>query len=755
MQAVTRYARFPVIRTIFLGRVPYTTQAQPEPRLESKDPFERPAVTLYSTLEKPVKAKDNTEILDPAADAPGLVQARNKSNHFPFTALKGGIDYDTFKAITVKPFKHTHMTPVQHAVLTLLPELALPFGRDPPSRPDGTKTKTRSDLLVMAKTGTGKTLAFLVPAIESRLAAIRASSKQALIDAGLKSDKHLEGRAARVFSRTTVGTLIISPTRELATQIANEALRLAHHHDGFEVRLFVGGISKRMQLRDWMRGRRDIVVATPGRLRDLLTTEPSIATGISSATQVRSAYCNVLKCSMLTIVPQVILDEADTLLDMGFRSDLDAILEYLPKAPQRQTFLFSATLSPGVRQVARTFLRNDHVFINTIRDDDSPVHAHIPQFHTVLPSPEHQIPHLLRTIAHDQLTNPGKSKVIVFLPTTRMTQLFASLLREIKDQVLPAGRTRVYEMHSKKEQSARTTTSDGFRNDTSGATVLVTSDVSARGVDYPKITRVIQVGIPGSSEQYIHRVGRTGRAAAVGGRADIVVLPWEIGFFTWQLTNVPLQAVTVAEMKREVTALAEKHDGDTATSVAPRPVANSAKNLSSLLSTQMEETLKAALHRLDPEVVRETFASLLGYYIAKSPELRIGKNIIVEGLRLWATGAMGLPQPPHVSEAFLHRLGVSDGRTKRFGNAAAPQDGEFKARMGPRWTGRGQQRLKDRVVVPAWQTAANLPLDSNDPEPSEYRGNRYGRTGQSYKVPRPREQGGFYSGGGTRRSAQG
>ncbi|KAF9517976.1 hypothetical protein BS47DRAFT_1427471 [Hydnum rufescens UP504] len=688
MWAVTRYVRFPVIRTIFLGRVPYTTQAQSEPPLESNDPFERPAVTLYSTLERPVKAKDNTEILDPAADAPGLVQARNKSNHFPFTALKGGIDYDTFKAITVKPFKHTHMTPVQHAVLTLLPELAQPFGRDPPPRPDGTKTKTRSDLLVMAKTGTGKTLAFLVPAIESRLAAIRASSKQSLVDAGLKSDKHLEGRAARVFSRTTVGTLIISPTRELATQIANEALRLAHHHDGFEVRLFVGGISKRMQLRDWMRGRRDIVVATPGRLRDLLTTEPSIAAGISSTTQ-------------------VILDEADTLLDMGFRSDLDAILEYLPKAPNDKH-------SSLVPRFPRVFDKSPELFSETIIDDDSPVHAHIPQFHTVLPSPEHQIPHLLRIIAHDQLTNAGKSK----RSRTRFSRRKDSSIRDAFEERAICSYRHI----------------GWFRNDTSGATVLVTSDVSARGVDYPKVTRVIQ----------------DWACAALGGRADIVVLPWEIGFFTWQLTNVPLQAVTVAEMKREVTALAEKHDGDTATSVASQPIAKSAKNLSSLLSTQMEETLKAALLRLDPEVVRETFASLLGYYIAKSPELRIGKNIIVEGLRLWATGAMGLPQPPHVSEAFLHRLGVSDGRTKRFGNAAAPHDGEFKARMGPRWTGRGQQRLKDRVVVPAWQTAANLPLDSNDPEPSEYRGNRYGRTGQSYKVPRPREQAGFYSGGGTR-----
>lgn len=258
--------------------------------MESTDPFERPAATLYSALEKGVKTKNAKEDLDPSSPAPGIIQSQNEANKFPFTALKGTIDYDTFKAITVKPFKHTHMSPVQHAVLSLLPELAQPYTPNPSPNPDGTHTKTRRDLLVKAKTGTGKTLAFLVPAIEARLASIKANAKQAVIDAGLESDKHLEGRATRVFTRQSVGTLIISPTRELATQIANEALRLTHHHDGFEVRLFVGGMSKRMQLRDWMKGRRDIVVATPGRLRDLLTSEPDVAKGLLTSTQASSAH---------------------------------------------------------------------------------------------------------------------------------------------------------------------------------------------------------------------------------------------------------------------------------------------------------------------------------------------------------------------------------------------------------------------------------------------------------------------------------
>ena len=122
--------------------------------------------------------------------------------------------------------------------------------------------------------------------IEARLKSIDAFAKQAVKDAGLTSDKHMEGRARRVFTREHVGTLILSPTRELATQIANEALRLTHHHKDFEVRLFVGGSSKRLQMRDWMKGRRDIVVATPGRLRDLLLSEPEIVRGISKTKMV-------------------------------------------------------------------------------------------------------------------------------------------------------------------------------------------------------------------------------------------------------------------------------------------------------------------------------------------------------------------------------------------------------------------------------------------------------------------------------------
>jgi ATP-dependent RNA helicase MSS116 len=217
------------------------------------------------------------------APAPTGVLAGNLALEPPtWQSIKQIISYPTFRAIVEKPYQFKTMTPVQAEVVKLLPELALP--------PDSTSNDVPippRDLLVKAKTGTGKTFAFLIPAIEARVNAIHACGKQAVRDSGLVSDKHLEAQARRQFTREHVGTLIISPTRELATQIANTAIKLTHHHKDFEVRLFFGGSSKRQQMRDFMKGRRDIVVATPGRLRDLLQSEPDVAKGISKCKMVR------------------------------------------------------------------------------------------------------------------------------------------------------------------------------------------------------------------------------------------------------------------------------------------------------------------------------------------------------------------------------------------------------------------------------------------------------------------------------------
>ena len=144
----------------------------------------------------------------------------------------------------------------------MLPGLALSRGENPES----------TDLLVKDRTGTGKTLAFLVPAIEARL------NQLAAVDADFK--------VQRQYAMDNVGALIISPTRELATQIVQEAQKLTMHHRGMQTSVMVGGLDKHRQLNDFMRSRKDILVATPGRLRDMLDN-PKVAATLKNTKMVR------------------------------------------------------------------------------------------------------------------------------------------------------------------------------------------------------------------------------------------------------------------------------------------------------------------------------------------------------------------------------------------------------------------------------------------------------------------------------------
>ena len=398
---------------------------------------------------------------------------------------------------------------------------------------------------------------------------------------------------------------------------------------------------------------------------------------------------------------------------MGFRDDIEGIKEFLPPVPERQTFLFSATVSPAIRQIARSSLATNHTFINCVSDDSSPVHAHVAQYHTVLPSASEQIPHLLRLIAHDQLTNPAASKIIVFLPTTNMTRLFATILREVSETTLPAGRrTRVFELHSKRRMESRTSTSDAFRADKSGASVLITSDVSARGVDYPNVSRVIQLGVPANTDQYVHRVGRTGRANTEG-RGDLVLLPWEMGFINTSLSGLPLKPLTAKELTSQVEELAEAFDANPREFFADAPTpppppylrdgrgshaAARPKHLLFVKSVHpvvqdIERTAREFLGSIDEEAVRETFMSNLGFYVGLASDLRLGKMDIVEGCKVWATEGLGLGEAPYVSAMFLQRIGVERERAKKpaFG---AKRSGGFE-RSGPSaWAQRGQQRLR-------------------------------------------------------------
>ncbi len=594
-----------------------------------------------------------------------------------FASLRGSIDYSLLKALTVKPFGYETMSAVQQSVLHLLPELASGVGANSTPMPDG----QGRDMLVKAKTGTGKTIAFLVPALEARLRSIQDVSKGRFskpwldmlkrhrpdLDVSSLSKKELD-EITKQYVNNTVGALILSPTRELATQIADEAKKLLTHAPDLKVQLLVGGASRNFQINDWRRSRPDVVVATPGRILDLL----------NDVGMMREA---------MTACRTLVLDEADTLLEMGFRDDLQAIMKHLPAKVERQNMLFSATVSPEIRAIARASLQPDHRFVDCVPAGEENVHKHIPQYATVLETAEEQIPHILRLIAHDQLVNPGKSKTIVFAPTTKMTEFLADVIRDAQRH-FPA-QSSIYEIHSKKDQRARFNTSDRFRKDKSGASVLVTSDVSARGVDYPGTTRVIQVGIPSSKDQYIHRIGRTGRAGAQG-RSDIVLQNFERGFLHFQLDDLPVNQLHVDDLAQEVETLAAKFDENPQEFAVPDEVFEAARQAKKELkkggrgrdsfstpgakppaeirgpltgkyeSSELKPLIAKTLANMEEsEESREVFTSLLGFYMGRGDELRTNKLAVLDGLKQWCVQAARMEKAPHLSDSFLQKMGMS------------------------------------------------------------------------------------------------
>ncbi len=218
----------------------------------------------------------------PAAvyDAPPTSDEKDPAT--AFSTLTDTLHPDTLRAITQHPFQHTHMSTVQARIFPLIPHLT-------EAHSETADTTRPRDLLVKAKTGTGKTMAFLVPAIESRAKAIEAHVKQAHIDSGL-GDRWTSAdaaRAAKTYASQHVGTLVLSPTRELATQIAVEAGNLSFHHRGFQTQVLLGGESRNRQINLWDSGRKDIVVATPGRLMDLIKSEPMFAAALKGTKIVR------------------------------------------------------------------------------------------------------------------------------------------------------------------------------------------------------------------------------------------------------------------------------------------------------------------------------------------------------------------------------------------------------------------------------------------------------------------------------------
>jgi ATP-dependent RNA helicase RhlE len=321
------------------------------------------------------------------------------------------------------------------------------------------------DLVACAQTGTGKTLAFLLP-IMQRL--ITADPKGTPTDAALSD-------GAPGF-RPTTRVLILAPTRELAVQIEDELQGLAYHTNLSSIAVY-GGVESGPQERG-LRGSADIVVATPGRLLDHMGT-------------------NAANFENLDVL---VLDEADRMLDMGFWPSVRRIVASLPT--NRQTLLFSATMSDEVAQSANQIMRAPKM-IRVGRDEG-----------------------LASTIAHVGHLVPTAEKaewLAKFLKRTHGTSLVFVRTKRGADKLarrLAASGIKCAALHADRTQSERSAAYEGFKSGRFRA--LIATDIAARGIDVEGIGHVVNYEVPPSVDTYVHRVGRTGRAEAVGTAVTLV-----------------------------------------------------------------------------------------------------------------------------------------------------------------------------------------------------------------------------------------
>jgi ATP-dependent RNA helicase MSS116 len=316
------------------------------------------------------------------------------------------------------------------------------------------------DVLGRARTGTGKTIAFLLPAVER------------LLSTGGQQGRNGDG----------IGVLIISPTRELASQIGVQAEKLLSFHKGKHVQVMYGGTKMGRDVNALNKKLPFILVATPGRLMDHL--ENTQLNGVSFGRDIMKQ------------TPILVLDETDRLLDMGFRREITKIMGYLPRQEKRQTLLFSATVPKELKKIMAENMRKDFVEVDCISDggnadvngDGGAQHTNkmVKQSYVVLPSLDRYVVSVVEIVTSMISDTTQHNKLVVFFPTARLVGYFAEFFN------LGLG-LEVIELHSRKSQSYRNNASDKFRQAKSG--ILFTSDVSARGVDYPDVTGVIQVSV--------------------------------------------------------------------------------------------------------------------------------------------------------------------------------------------------------------------------------------------------------------------
>jgi ATP-dependent RNA helicase MSS116 len=454
------------------------------------------------------------------------------------------------------------MSPVQQKVLTELPSLS-------------------SDCVVQAKTGTGKTVAFLLPAIQNLL-------------------------AGNMPPKGKVAILVVCPTRELALQIAKECNAVtAGLPRRMECHTAFGGTSRASNLRAFLNGNPTILVATPGRLDDILGEE-----------SVRERF---------THLKTLVLDEADQMLDAGFMPSVKKILRHIPpKSDGWQGMCFSATLPKEVLDVAKIVLFPGYTHLSTVDPNEVPTHERVPQFFFSVPGVGQTFAGLSALILEEYKQDPTDFKAIVFGTTANGVALLYDLYRHALPQF------RVFELHSRMSQPSRTRTTQQFKEAASG--ILFASDVVGRGMDFPNVGLVIQLGLPSSTEQYVHRVGRTARAGK-DGRAVLVLFDKE-AFFPRINRTLPIK---------------------------PYPV-----DIASQLPAQQASISKAFVS-VEEEAKAKAYQAFLGYNKTFLKKLQLSPADLVRVANEYAN-AMGCPEPPLIEKSTIGKMGLKGVPGLRIGS---------------------------------------------------------------------------------------
>lgn len=442
-------------------------------------------------------------------------------------------------------------------------------------------------------------------------------------------------------------------------QIAKECDQLTLHlRPGVECHTAYGGSARAQALSKFLNGSPSILVATPGRLKDYLSEE-----------RVKARFSNL---------STLILDEGDRMLDQGFMPDIKAILQLLPpKSTGWQGMCFSATLPEQIKGVLSTVLAKGYAQISTIDKNELPTHDRVPQYLVVIPNVKYTFVALSALIEQEWKEAGQDPKVIVFGTTANLVALFAEYFRKANSF------GPVFELQSRMSQPMRTKTTEQFKKAKTG--LMLATDVIGRGMDFPNVTTVIQVGLPENGEQYVHRVGRTARVDR-DGRAVILLTEGET-FFIKVNPKLPIK-----------------------------------QYLHNLETTNDNGAAATVMAQIDPKTKQKAYSAYLGFMKGSMKKLRLDAPGLVALANEFAIEGFHCPEPPPMKKSTIGKMGLKGVKGIRYGEI---EDDADDARPHKRPRAPGPQSFAPKSEM------ANVGRGQGTPGRGQSTGGRGGR-GQGF-----------------------